>query len=367
MVDKSSDTLEGLRANIDDIDGKILSLLQDRAHLAEKVAGVKQSEAGSETAVFYRPEREAQVLRALMARNEGPLHDETVAKIFREVMSACLALEAPMKVAYLGPEGTFTHGAALKHFGHAVETVSLSTIDEVFREVQSGVARYGVVPVENSAQGMVNHTLDCFMEYDLNICGEVSARIHHNLLVSPTTKLDNVTRVYAHEQALAQCRKWLDGRYPGIERISVNSNAEAAKRVQGEWNAVAIGPEMAAELYGLSIVAENIEDNPQNTTRFLVVGTDTILPSGSDKTSAIISIRDKPGGLLEVLQPFEAANVSLSRLETRPDTSTGTWGYVFFVDFDGHIEDDNIRSVIEDVKKLSVGVRVLGSYPQAVL
>lgn len=243
-------SLQSLRDQIDKIDANIQALISERAHCAQQVAEIKKSDGSVET-IFYRPEREAQVLRKVMERNQGPLGNEEMARLFREIMSSCLALEQPVRVAYLGPEGTFTQAAALKHFGHACVSVPMAAIDEVFREVAAGAVHYGVVPVENSTEGVVNHTLDNFMESSVHICGEVELRIHQHLLVSDVTKTENITRIYSHAQSLAQCRKWLDSHFPKAERVAVASNAEAAKRIQSEWNAAAIAGDMAADLYSL--------------------------------------------------------------------------------------------------------------------
>ena len=366
-MSESKPTLDVLRDEIDQLDKQIQQLINDRAACAQQVALVKQEEVG-ETAkpLFYRPEREAQVLRKVMDRNQGPLDNESMARLFREIMSACLALEEPMNIAYLGPEGTFTQAAAQKHFGHAVKTNSMSTIDEVFREVESGSAHYGVVPVENSTEGMVNATLDSFIHSDLKICGEVELRIHHHLMVGKNTKADSVTRIYSHQQSLAQCRQWLDAHYPSADRIAVSSNSEAARRLQSEWNAAAIGGEVAAELYGLEKLASNIEDNPHNTTRFLIVGNESVPPSGQDKTSIIVSMKNKSGALYELLAPFHKAGIMLTRVETRPSRD-GTWAYLFFIDFEGHSEDDAVKGVMNEVEALAVNLKKLGSYPKAVL
>lgn len=355
--------LTRLRDQIDSIDDQILALISERARCAQQVAEVKQS-AGD--AVFYRPEREAQVLRHIMAKNQGPLDNEEMARLFREIMSACLALEQPVKVAFLGPEGTFTQEAALKHFGHSAVTVPLGAIDEVFREVAAGAVNYGVVPVENSTEGMINHTLDTFLDSTLNICGEVELRIHHHLLVGPNTHSDHITRVYSHSQSLAQCRQWLDGHYPKAERIAVSSNAEAAKRIKGEWNSAAIAGDMAAELYGLTKLNEKIEDRPDNSTRFLIIGRDSIPPSGDDKTSIIVAVRNEPGALHNLLEPFHSNGVDLTRVETRP-SRTGKWTYVFFIDFLGHRDAPNVSAVLAEVGSIVADLRVLGSYPKAVL
>lgn len=358
--------LEVLRDRIDDIDLKIGQLISDRAQCAQDVAEVKKAHSDGGDIVYYRPEREAQVLRKAMERNEGPLGDEEMARLFREIMSACLALEQPIKVAFLGPEGTFTEQAALKHFGNSAVALPLSAIDEVFREVESGAAQYGVVPVENSTEGVVNHTLDSFMGSNLKICGEVVLRIHQHMLVSDVTKTDSITRVYSHSQSLAQCRKWLDAHYPNADRVAVNSNAEAAKRIKGEWNAAAIAGEMAADKYGLTKLAENIEDLPDNSTRFLIIGTQEIGPSDNDKSTVVIAMRNEPGALHDLLEPFHRHKIDLTRVETRPSRS-GNWNYVFFIDFNGHVNSDNVQAALKEVGSRAADVKVLGSYPHGVL
>jgi len=365
MSDEAKE-LSQLRDQIDSLDKQIQVLINQRAACAQRVAEVKEGSAGVEDIQYYRPEREAQVLRSVMERNQGPLPDEDMAKLFREIMSCCLALEKPMKVAFLGPEGTYTHAAALKHFGHFVNVLSLSAIDEVFREVESGQANYGVVPVENSTEGMVNHTLDSFVDSPLYVAGEVKLRIHHHLLSSEKIDLKSITRVYSHQQSLAQCRKWLDANCPHVERVAVSSNAEAAKLSMSEKGAVAIAGEMAAECYQLAKLAQNIEDQPDNTTRFLIIGTKIVPASGQDKTSILVSVKNKPGALYHVLEPFHQNNVSLTRLETRPSRS-GTWSYVFFIDFEGHFDDSIVQSVIAKISPDAVEIKHLGSYPVGVL
>jgi chorismate mutase / prephenate dehydratase len=355
--------LSQLREQIDAIDNQLLTLISERAGCAQQVAEVKQ-EAGDTT--YFRPEREAQVLRNIMEKNQGPLGNEEMARLFREIMSACLALEQPIKVAFLGPEGTFTQEAALKHFGHSAVTVSMNAIDEVFREVDAGAANYGVVPVENSTEGVINHTLDTFLDSSLLICGEVELRIHHHLLVGPNTHKKNITRVYSHAQSLAQCRQWLDAHYPKAERIAVSSNAEAAKRIKGEWNSAAIAGDMAAELYDLEKLSEKIEDRPDNSTRFLIIGREKIAQSGDDKTSIIVAARNEPGALHNLLEPFQRESIDLTRVETRP-SRTGKWTYVFFVDFKGHEDDPKVATVLAEVRQVVAELRVLGSYPKAVL
>jgi chorismate mutase/prephenate dehydratase len=354
-----------LRDKIDGLDQQIMGLISDRANCAQRVAEVKMA-AGNEDVQFYRPEREAQVLRKIMERNKGPLDDEEMARLFREIMSACLALENPVKVAFLGPEGTFTQEAALKHFGHSAVTVPMSAIDEVFREVAAGSVAYGVVPVENSTEGVVNHTLDNFMDSNLQICGEVVLRIHHHLLMGDVTRKDKISRVYSHAQSLAQCRKWLDAHYPMAERVAVSSNAEAAKHVQGEWNAAAIAGETAAELYNLTKLSEKIEDQPDNSTRFLIIGSHPVPASGQDKTSILVSMRNQPGALHDLLAPFHELGIDLTRVETRPSKS-GAWNYVFFIDFNGHIDSEIVQKALTIIGETATDLKVLGSYPCGVL
>ncbi len=290
----------------------------------------------------------------------------SMAKLFREIMSVCLELEAPQKVAYLGPVGTFTHAAALKHFGKAITTVPMATITDVFREVEAGSASYGVVPVENSSEGVVNHTLDAFLNSGLKIIGEVELPIHHNFLVAQHTKVDSLSRIYAHQQSLAQCRHWLDVNFPNVERVAVSSNGEAARRLQNEWHSAAIAGDVAVAEYGLHKLHENIEDNPGNTTRFLIIGKEDIAPSGQDKTSIVVSSPDRAGALIEILEPLKRHGVSMTSIETRPERPN-KWAYVFFIDMNGHINDDNVKNAIEDIRPLVKELRILGSYPKAVL
>ena len=363
--DTEQQQLAVLRDKIDRIDSEILEKISERARCAQEVATVKQ-QFTDQPIVYYRPEREAQVLRKIMERNQGPLDNEEMARLFREIMSACLALEEPVRVAYLGPEGTFTEQAALKHFGHSAVALPMTAIDEVFREVEAGAVNYGVVPVENSTEGVVNYTLDKFMDSNLRISGEVELRIHHNLLVSDVTHTQNISRIYSHSQSLAQCRKWLDSHYPNVERIAVNSNAEAAKRIRSEWNSAAIAGAMAAEKYDLKILAEKIEDNPDNSTRFLVIGTQDVMPSGQDKTSVVVAMRNTPGALHDLLEPFHRHQVDLTRVESRP-SRVSNWTYVFFIDFAGHRDDAPVKAALAEVGERAAELKFLGSYPKAVL
>lgn len=357
-----SEKLVQLRERIDSLDEEIQLLLNERAKLAQEVAHAKNK---SNDTNFYRAEREAQVLDAVKQRNQGPLSDEEIARLFREIMSACLALEQVMNIAFLGPEGTFTQSAALKHFGHSVNTLPMTSIPDVFREVESGNASYGVVPIENSTEGVINHTLDQFMNSSLNICGEVELRIHHHLLCNEKS-LAGVKYIYSHQQSLAQCRKWLETNLPDVEQKSVSSNAEAARLAANEKNAAAIAGEMAAEIYGLDKLVSNIEDEPDNTTRFLVIGKRATPPCGSDKTSMLVSTHNKSGALHGILAPLVKNHISMTRIESRP-SRRGMWDYVFFIDCEGHRDDKNVAAAIEELEEEASFVKVLGSYPRAVL
>jgi len=299
-----------------------------------------------------------------MKRNTGPLTDEAIAGIFREIMAACLAHEKPLKVAFLGPEGTYTHAAAVKHFGSLIETEPVDSIEEVFRVVEADAANFGVVPVENSSAGVINHTLDLFMKSPLTISGEVALRIRHNLL-STLDSLDKIDRVYSHQQSLSQCSQWLDKYLPHAERIAMSSNAQAAVYAK-EHNAAAIGGMMAAELYDIPALVTDIEDEPDNTTRFAVIGQLLSPPSGDDRTSLLVFVHNKPGSLFDLLKPLADRGISMSNIESRP-SRRGVWDYVFFIDIDGHRDDETVRDAITDIEKASAMVTVLGSYPKAVI
>ncbi len=355
--------LQNIRNQIDSLDNELLALISKRGQLAKEVANIKHQDGGK--ASYYRPEREAQVLQKIITRNSGPLSGEEMARLFREIMSACLALEQQMTVAFLGPDGTFTQAAALKHFGHSIKTVPLAAIDEVFREVESGAANFGVVPIENSTEGVVNHTLDMFMNSSLRICGEVELRVHHNLMGRMSDPAD-ITILYSHQQSLAQCREWLDTNLPHIDRINVSSNAEAARLASVEQGVAAIAGEIAANFYELNVINSNIEDEPDNTTRFLVIGREQIPPSGADKTSILVSTANKSGALSRLLQPFAENDVSLTRIESRPSRQT-MWNYVFFVDMEGHKDDSDIAEVLHILHNEAAMLKILGSYPKAVL
>jgi chorismate mutase/prephenate dehydratase len=354
------DQLQRLRDSIDRVDEKILEALNERAKLARAVGSLKVGQA-------YRPEREAQVLTRMKERNPGPLAGETVALLFREIMSACLALERPITVAYLGPRGTFSERATLKHFGLAAEALATASIDEVFRSVESGAADFGVIPVENSTEGAVGRSLDLMPNTPMKVCGEVIVRIHHNLMakVAPAS-LGEVKRVFSHGQSLGQCHEWLNANLPHAERIAVASNAEAARRAAEEAHSAAVAGEMAAEHYGLTILHANIEDEPNNTTRFLILGDYQPKPSGRDKTSLVLSARNRAGAVYEMLTPFATRGVSMTKFESRP-SRVALWEYLFFVDIEGHRDDARVAEALQEVGKIAGYIKVLGSYPVAVL
>jgi len=357
--------LDKTRREIDTIDEQIHSLINQRARLAQQV-GISKSRDGR-TVDFYRPEREAQVLRKARDRNSGPLRDEEILRLFREIMSACLAQQEPLKVAFLGPEGTFTQAAVLRHFGHSVRGLPLASIDEVFHEVEAASADFGVVPIENSTEGTVNHTLDRFLSSPLKICGEVELRIHH-CLMGLMGSLGRIVRICSHPQSLAQCRVWLDEHLPEVERIPVSSNAEGARRARDEKGSAAIAGETAAEVYGLKILAADIEDRPDNTTRFFVLGRGLFTPSGADRTTLLLSVghTDAPGALHRLLEPLARHRVSMTRIESRP-SHRRKWDYVFFIDLEGHAQEPHVERALAELKRRSSLFRILGSYPQAVL
>jgi len=363
----NDDALEKLRKRIDTIDEQLLELFNQRASCAVDVAVVKRalSEALDEGVDFFRPDREAQVISRLKSLNQGPLSDDEVGRLIREVMSACLALEQPLKIAYLGPEGTFTQSAALKHFGHSVSTVPMSSIPDVFNSIESGHANYGLVPVENSTEGVISHTLDMFMDSKLKICGEVEIRVHHHL-ASTSQDVPQIKHIYSHQQSFAQCRRWLDQNFPGIERTPVSSNAEAARLASVESDAAAICGLPAVEIFGLKICFENIEDLSDNTTRFVIIGGQDVGTSGNDKTSLLISTKNVPGALLGLLQPLADHGISMNKIESRP-AQGHKWAYVFFIDIDGHQDDKNVTEALNELQQQAALFKILGSYPKASL
>jgi chorismate mutase/prephenate dehydratase len=353
-----------IRDCIDSIDDQILELLSKRAKCAEEVAETKRK-AGEKDLWFYRPEREAQILTRVTKNNKGPLANERITAIYREIISSCLALEQNIKVAFLGPNGTFSQEASSKHFGHAVETVPMGSIGQVFKEVESGNVDYGVVPIENSTEGVISYTLDVFMHSPLKISGEVKLRIHQNLMtLNPDWR--TVKRVYSHQQSLAQCRQWLDSNLPNVEQIPVSSNTEAARRATEDKESAAIAGVLAGKIYGLTIAQKDIEDSKDNTTRFLVIGKQDVPPSGVDKTTLMISAKNRSGALYHLLAPLAANGLDMTRIESRPSRNAN-WEYYFFMDIDGHAEDDNVSKALKELSDESEFVRVLGSYPKAII
>jgi chorismate mutase / prephenate dehydratase len=360
--------LEQIRERIDAIDAGLHALINERALLARQV-GISKHASGH-VVDFYRPEREAQVLRLALERNQagrGPLRDEEILRLFREIMSACLAQQEPLKVGFLGPEGTFTQQAVHKQFGHSVRALPLTSIEEVFHEVEAGTADFGVVPIENSSEGTVNNTLDMFLTSPLGICGEVELRVHHHLM-GRMAALGEVQRICAHPQALAQCRGWLAENFPGVEKVPVSSNAEGARRARDEEGTAAIGPVAAAELYGLNVLVPEIEDRADNTTRFLVIGRQVFPPSGQDKTTLLVSgaHTDSPGALFRLLEPLAKHGISMTRIESRPSRRR-KWDYVFFIDVEGHATSEPLATALGQLKGQASLCRVLGSYPRAIL
>ena len=357
-------SLTDARQRIDAIDRSIQGLIAERAGWAHQVGKAK---GPLKAAVdYYRPEREAQVLRMVVDRNEGPLADEVLVRLFREIMSACLAQQEPLKVGYLGPEGTFSEQAVRKHFGHSSHGLPLASIEEVFQEVENGNADFGVVPVENSGEGTIQITLDMFLSSPLKICGEVELRVRQFLL-SRSGRIEDIERVYSHPQTFAQCQTWLRGNLPKVEKTPVSSNAEAARRTRNADDAAAIAGESAAHVYGLrKVITSPIEDRDDNTTRFLVLGRQIFPPCGHDRTSVLVFIKDQPGALFNVLSPFARHGISMNRIESRP-SHQAKWEYAFFIDIAGHVEDAPMKKALAELKKHAAQIKILGSYPVAVL
>jgi len=362
---RGSTDLTEIRQRINEIDEQIQALINERARFAQEV-GVAKGELAA-AVDYYRPEREAEILRSVVERNKGPLRNEEMLRLFREIMSACLAQQEPLKVGFLGPEGTFTQTAVFKHFGHSVRALPFHTIDEVFQEVESGIADFGVVPIENSTEGSVNNTLDMFLTSPLKITGEIELRIEQHLL-GRMAGLESIERICAHEQSLAQCRGWLREYLPHVELIGMSSNAAGARRARDEAGTAAIGPEVAADVYDLRIMVNSIEDRSDNSTRFLVVGRKLLPASGSDKTTLLVSTSDTGGGagvLHQLLKPLAEHNVVMTFIESRPSRRKN-WDYVFFIDIEGHADESPVSDALAILEKQSSLFRVLGAYPKAV-
>jgi len=361
---QSSSQLKQHRDQIDAIDEQILKLVNARANHARHIGALKDD------GVIYRPEREAQVLRRLTELNAGPLPAEAVTNIFRSIMSNCRALEKELTVAFLGPLGTYSEEAALKQFGVGRNAVVCGSIDEVFRTVEAGQADYGIVPVENSNEGAVGLTLDLLLSSPLKICGEVTIPIHHCLL-SKQTDIQQISHVFSHSQSLAQCHEWLNKMLPKAEREAVTSNARAAQMIHDLISidgtfAAAIASKRAAELFNLNVLAENIEDDPKNTTRFLVLSKHDVAPSGQDKTSLVMAAKNQPGAILSLLEPLAKHGVSMTKLESRP-AKVGMWEYVFYVDIEGHQNDPKVAEAVRDIGNRASYLKHLGSYPVALM
>jgi chorismate mutase/prephenate dehydratase len=351
------DKLKPLREQIDSIDQQILELLSQRARVAQAVGHVK----AETNAPVFRPEREAQVLRSAAIRNPGPLDSADVQIIFREIMSACRALERRVTVAYLGPEGTFSEMAVYRQFGHAVIGVPCASIDEVFRAAEAGTADFGVVPVENSSEGVISRTLDLLLQTTLTISGEVSIQVHHSLMSASGT-MDGVSRICAHSQSLAQCQGWLNTHYPNVERLAVSSNAEAARMARDDASLAAIANENAGQTYSLQIIQAHVQDDPHNRTRFAVIGRLNSAASGKDQTSLVLSVPNKAGAVYSLLAPLARHGVSMTRFESRP-ARMGTWEYYFYVDLEGHAEDHKVSAALTELKENAAFFKLLGSYP----
>jgi chorismate mutase / prephenate dehydratase len=351
--------IDNVRKDIDRIDKELVSLINKRAECAIEVGKLKESNTES----IFAPEREMQVLSKVLAQNSGPLADKTVAAIYREIISACRALEKPISVAYLGPAGSYTHIASIQRFGASTEFAPVETIPDVFNVVERKEANYGVIPVENSTEGIVSHTLDMFLASDLRIIAEIFAPISHNLL-SAGDDVGAIRRVYSMPQAIAQCRGWLRSHLPGVEVLEVSSTAKAAKMCQGYPSSAAVASSLAASVYGLNVIAEGIEDNPHNRTRFMVVGYSKPNPSGKDKTSIVFSVPHKAGSLYHALSILDDEGLNMTMIESRP-TKQMPWEYVFFVDVQGHEKDDQVQKALAKLGENALFVRVLGSYPEA--
>ncbi len=350
--------LEHLRKKIDDIDRDILDALNRRAEVALEVGKIKRSEKVK----FHSPVREHEVIERLQKLNKGPFPNEGLKQVYREIMSASLSLEEPLKVSCLGPLATFTHLAALRHFGSSAHFMPMDSIKGVFEAVDRGDAEYGVVPIENSSEGVVSYTLDMFIDYDLNINAEIMLEVSHHLM-SKTGKAKDIKRIYSHPQAAAQCRGWLESNMPNVPVLEAPSTARAAELAARQKSTAAIASELAAKVYGLKFVNRNIEDNRRNYTRFLVIAKGAHPRTGNDKTSIMFSAKDRPGALYEVLSPFKRARINLTKIESRPSRRKA-WEYIFFVDMVGHIENKKLQKAIDEVKDACLFLKVLGSYPR---
>ncbi|GBD98160.1 P-protein [bacterium BMS3Abin07] len=351
------DDLGKLRKKIDEIDEKMLDLLNKRAKIVLEVAGLKQDK----NSVFYAPDRERKIIERLKALNSGPFPDDALKVVFREIISASLSMEKPLEVACLGPLATFTHLAGVRHFGSSARFLPVNSIREVFEAVENSQADYGIVPIENSTEGVVSYTLDMFVDFDLNITAEVMLEISHNLL-SVSGKVEDIKKIYSHPQAFAQCRTWLERNLPDVQIFDSTSTSKAAELAAGDPTSAAIASELAAKTYNLEFVHRNIEDNKKNYTRFLVISKSVAPKTGNDKTSIMFTIKDRPGALYDILTPFKKSKINLKKIESRPSRRKA-WEYIFFVDMEGHIDDKAVKKAIENITDNCLYLKFLGSYP----
>jgi len=348
--------LDDIRKKIDDLDSKLLELLNNRADLVHEVGEIKKK-GGIE---IYAPEREESLLKGLIVKSEGRLSEASIRAIYREIMSAALSLEQDLKIAYLGPQGTWTHQAAISKFGHSVKYSPQESLAGVFDCVARKKADYGVVPIENSTEGAVNHTLDMFADSPLRICAQILLPIENSLMAKIAR--DKITKLYSHPQVFGQCRNWIQKNFPSADLVEVSSTTRAAELVNEQAGAAALGGRLAAELNGLEILDENIQDKATNTTRFLVLSHKMCPPTGNDRTSVMFSLRDKPGSLFDALKPFNEFHINMSKIESRPSKQRN-WEYFFFVDIAGHCEDSKLSEALQNLEEHCNFIKVLGSYP----
>jgi chorismate mutase/prephenate dehydratase len=351
--------LKRIREKIDELDTELLNLINQRASLAIEAGETKKKE------VIYKPEREADILRKLKKTNSGPLNEQQISNIFKEIISSCRAQEDELDVAFLGPEGTYSESAVKKNFGSSVSKSATETIEEVFKDVAEGKSDYGIVPIENSTEGPINQTLDCLADFNLNICGEVEMLIHHSLMGLNQAFPKEGFEIHAHEQTLAQCKNWLDAHCPDVKRVPVSSNAQAAKNAKDNSGILAIAGSLASEKYGLEIIRRNIEDYSENTTRFIVIGFQEVSSTGEDKTSLLVTTKNESGALYNLLKPIQKNGLNLTHITYRP-SKINKWHYSFFFDFEGHKDDKKVKSLLDELSATNSEIKLLGSYPNSV-
>ena len=350
--------LERIRDQIDKLDAEVLQLINQRSSLAIEAGKNKNEE------IIYKPEREVQILRKLKELNSGPLNEQQISNIFREIISSCRAQEKDLDIAFLGPEGTYSDSAVKENFGSSVNKTSSETIEEVFKAVDQGKSDYGIVPIENSTEGPINQTLDCLADFNLNICGEIEMLIHHSLMGLNRAFPKKGFEIHAHEQTLAQCKNWLDSHCPEVKRVIVSSNAQAALNAKNNSEVLAIAGSLASEKYGLEIIKMNIEDYSNNTTRFIAIGLQEVASTGEDKTSLLVTTKNESGALYNLLKPIQENGLNLSHITYRP-SKIDKWNYSFFFDFEGHKDDKKVRSMLKELSAISAEIKLLGSYPKA--